>query len=94
VSDRSCDYKMRAGTTHSLEVETAEDDVSERGCDHKTRAQMTYGLKVEREGNLSDCGCNYKARVETTYRLEVERVTCQIAVETTKRGQGRRTPWR
>jgi hypothetical protein len=48
------------------------------------RAETTYSLEVEREGDVSDHSCNSKMRVGTTYRLEIARLTCQIAVVTTK----------
>jgi hypothetical protein len=86
-------YKKRAETTYTLEVER-KGDMSDRGCDYKTRAGATYLLEVEREDNMSDRSCDYKTRARTTYILEVVRVTSQSAVETTKRGQGRRTNWR
>jgi hypothetical protein len=67
--------------------------VSERGCNYKTRAETTYLLEVERQDNVSDCSCNHKTRAEMTYSLVVEKVACQIAFESTKRGQGQRTAW-
>jgi hypothetical protein len=60
--------------------------VLDRGCDYKMRAGTTYKLGVERDSDMSDRSCDYKTRVGMTYSLEMERVTCQIAVETTKRG--------
>jgi hypothetical protein len=68
-----------------------EGDMSDRSCYHKTRAETTYSLKANRQCDVSDCSCDRKTRVETTYSLKV---TCQTIVETTKRGQERRTAWR
>ena len=39
VSDRSCIYKMRAGTTYGLVEVEREGDVSDRGCDNNTRTR-------------------------------------------------------
>jgi hypothetical protein len=81
------DYKTRARMTYSLEVER-EGDTSDHACNYKMRVGMTYALEMEREGDVSDHSCDYKTRAETTYLLEVERVTCHIAAESKKRGQG------
>jgi hypothetical protein len=52
VSDRGCNYKMRGGTTYSLEVE-----MSDCSRDYKTRTGTTYILEVEREATVRSQLC-------------------------------------
>jgi hypothetical protein len=47
MSDCSCDYNTRAGTTYNLEVER-EGDVSDHSCNSKMRVGTTYRLEIAR----------------------------------------------
>ena len=68
-----------------------EGHISNHGYNFKMRAGVTYRLRVERDGDVSDCSSKNKTRSGLTYLLEVERATSQMAVPTTKRGQGQHT---
>jgi hypothetical protein len=86
MSDYSCNCKMRAGTTNSLEVER-EGDVSHHSCDYKLRAGTTYSLGVETRQCVR-AQLQLQNKADMTYSLEVEREgKCQIAVVTKKQGR-------
>lgn len=72
-----------------------EGDASEHICNNKQRVGTTYSLEVERMGDMSDCACDRKrGQGRHTHWRQRERVTHHIAMEITKRGQGRRTSCR
>jgi hypothetical protein len=95
ASDHGCDYKVRAGTTYSLDVE-----MSDSSCDYKTGTGIMYQLEVKKEGNMSDHSWDHKTRAGTTYRLgvewEVDTSNCGCSYKTrdnvhTGGGEGRAT---
>jgi hypothetical protein len=88
VSDRGCDYKTRAERTYRLVVGRKGGGEAGRRVKLRLRLQNEGRDDIQPgggEGDMSDRGCDYKRgqgrRTACRWR---GRVTCQIAVTTTK----------